>query len=295
LIELDPDKVRKIEKHKDDKKSSKNMGIISNKWWESSLDALLAWLELARETIEDLNECCELYGVSRIRQVLEAGNWRDKILKNNATSSAGKPISAMISDRTSPAAKTSEDSFDDDDMTEEDREMILELFGTDTPFASLAKDCDEPDPAVIEYFKLEAEKLKQQNKKCSKKQKKKPNKEVNVSEVNEFGEFVCANDSKKTSSVAVTQNSSTASSALGEQVEASRAVQENSGETVPHFSKCDESETPDEGSGENLREMSDVARSMIDGLIDKSTAQNETGKDVADLANKFEEVNSIGR
>lgn len=44
-------------------------------------------------------------------------------------------------------------------------EMILKLFGgPKVSFDSLIKDVDVPDPAVTEYFRQEAEKLKRQNK-----------------------------------------------------------------------------------------------------------------------------------
>lgn len=47
-------------------------------------------------------------------------------------------------------------------------EMILKLFGSKMSFDSLVKYADNPDPAVIEYFRQETEKLKRQSKSSAK-------------------------------------------------------------------------------------------------------------------------------
>ncbi|EFO23991.2 hypothetical protein LOAG_04495 [Loa loa] len=141
----------------------------------------LVELDPDAETIEELNECRELYGIPRIWQVLEAGNWRGKIMKMNPLESNEQRDFGKIGlPNTSLVKKSSEDSFDgeefiseDYDMTDEDKEVILKLFGgPKVSFSSLMKDVDVPDPAVTEHFRQEAEKLKRENKLTASKRKK---------------------------------------------------------------------------------------------------------------------------
>ncbi|MCP9264333.1 hypothetical protein DINM_022383 [Dirofilaria immitis] len=210
------------------------------------------------ETIEDLNECHELYGIPRIWQVLEAGNWKDKIIKMN------------------PLKSKEQRSF-------EKTEMILKLFGgPKVPFDSLMKDVDVPDPGVIEYFKQEMEKLKRQNKLAANKKKKK-----SKATVNEFGEFVDASNSTQMSNNVVTQNSSNVDSSNNEHVGIDVNVHEKNEEKIVQESSAGNFKDYAESSKKNSYELSNVAQSIIDELHDKSIDEHGTS-----LANKIHAARS---
>ncbi|KAM3722119.1 ATP-dependent helicase/nuclease subunit [Dirofilaria immitis] len=244
------------------------------------------------ETIEDLNECHELYGIPRIWQVLEAGNWKDKIIKMNPLKSKEQRSFEKTGFPSSAAEKSSEDSFDDEesklgdcDITEEDKEMILKLFGgPKVPFDSLMKDVDVPDPGVIEYFKQEMEKLKRQNKLAANKRRKKKKSKATV---NEFGEFVDASNSTQMSNNVVTQNSSNVDSSNNEHVGIDVNVHEKNEEKIVQESSAGNFKDYAESSKKNSYELSNVAQSIIDELHDKSIDEHGTS-----LANKIHAARS---
>ncbi|VDO52429.1 unnamed protein product [Onchocerca flexuosa] len=245
-----------------------------------------------QETIEELNECHELYGVPRILQILEAGNWNDKIMKMNPLKSKEqRSFEKFGLSIISSAKKSSDDSFDDEEfglgacnMTDEDKEMILKLFGgPKVSFDSLMEDIDVPDPEVAEHFRLEVEKLKRQNKLAANKRRKK--KKSKVTTANEFGEFVDAGNSTQISSNLVEQNLSNVDSANNEYVDVDVNVHEKSEKKIVQESSAGNFKDYSENSKKNSHELSNVARSMIDGLYDKSIDEQGTN-----LANKIHAV-----
>ncbi|VDK75225.1 unnamed protein product [Onchocerca ochengi] len=254
----------------------------------------LVELDPDAETIEELNECHELYGVPRIWQILEAGNWNDKIMKMNPLKSKeqrgfekiGLPI-------ISSAKKSSEDSFDDEEfglgacsMTDEDKEMILKLFGgPKVSFDSFMEDIDVPDPEVAEHFRLEAEKLKRQNKLAANKRRKK--KKSKVTTTNEFGEFVDAGNSTQISSNLVAQNLSNVDPPKNEYVDVDVNVHEKNEDKIVQDPSAANFKDDSENSKKNSHELSNVARSMIDGLYDESVGEQGTS-----LANEIHAARS---
>ncbi|CAG9530087.1 unnamed protein product [Cercopithifilaria johnstoni] len=236
----------------------------------------LVELDPDAETIEELNECRELYGIPRIWQILEAGNWSNKIMKENPLVSNKQRDFEKVDHINSSAKESAEDSFDDEefgsedyDMTDEDKEMILKLFGgPKVSFDSLMKDVDIPDPAVTEYFRQETEKLRRQNKLAASKRRKK--KKSKVATTNEFGEFVGASSSKQ-SNDGTKQNlknvmGSTKNKHIADDVNVNEE-QELSGGNCKDYP---------ENSKKNSYEISSVSRSMIDGLFDKNTDKQGT-------------------
>uniref|UniRef100_A0A0R3RGW0 BZIP domain-containing protein n=1 Tax=Elaeophora elaphi TaxID=1147741 RepID=A0A0R3RGW0_9BILA len=248
----------------------------------------LVELDPDAETIEELNECHELYGVSRIWQILEAGNWSGKIMKMNPLGWNERDFEEIRLPYSGSAKKSSKDALDDEefgsedfDMTDEDKEMILKLFGgPKVSFDSLMKDVDVPDPAVAEYFKQETGKLRRQNKLAASKRRKK--KKSKVTATNEFGEFVDASSSAQISNDGVMQNSSNvAGSTKDDHIDADVNMhdkKESSGGNCKDYP---------ENSKKNSHELSSVSRSMIDGLFDKSIDKQGTT-----LANKIHAARS---
>uniref|UniRef100_A0AAF5Q2B7 BZIP domain-containing protein n=1 Tax=Wuchereria bancrofti TaxID=6293 RepID=A0AAF5Q2B7_WUCBA len=243
----------------------------------------LVELDPDAETIEELSGYHELYGVPRIKQILEAGNWSDKTMKLNPLESNEqrdfKKIDLPIN---KPAKKSSKNSFgdeefgsDDCDMTNEEKEMILKLFGRPKVlFDSLIKDADVPDRAVIDYFKLEVEKFKKQNKVAANKRRKK--KKSKVTTANEFGEFVGARDLM--SSNVLTQNSS---NTKNEQIGVDIHMHREQESSVGNCKKSPESPKKDS------YKLNSVSQSMIDGLFEKSVDEQGTN-----LVNKIHAARS---
>ncbi|OZC05510.1 hypothetical protein X798_07516 [Onchocerca flexuosa] len=159
--------------------------------------------------------------------------------------------------------------------------MILKLFGgPKVSFDSLMEDIDVPDPEVAEHFRLEVEKLKRQNKLAANKRRKK--KKSKVTTANEFGEFVDAGNSTQISSNLVEQNLSNVDSANNEYVDVDVNVHEKSEKKIVQESSAGNFKDYSENSKKNSHELSNVARSMIDGLYDKSIDEQGTN-----LANKI--------
>ncbi|EJW76631.1 hypothetical protein WUBG_12459 [Wuchereria bancrofti] len=255
----------------------------------------LVELDPDAETIEELSGYHELYGVPRIKQILEAGNWSDKTMKLNPLESNEqrdfKKIDLPIN---KPAKKSSKNSFgdeefgsDDCDMTNEEKEMILKLFGRPKVlFDSLIKDADVPDRAVIDYFKLEVEKFKKQNKVAanvsfpkycsltSYPQRRGEKKKSKVTTANEFGEFVGARDLM--SSNVLTQNSS---NTKNEQIGVDIHMHREQESSVGNCKKSPESPKKDS------YKLNSVSQSMIDGLFEKSVDEQGTN-----LVNKIHAV-----
>uniref|UniRef100_A0A915PQ78 Uncharacterized protein n=1 Tax=Setaria digitata TaxID=48799 RepID=A0A915PQ78_9BILA len=244
----------------------------------------LVELDPDAETIEELNECHELYGVPRVRQILETGNWNGKVMKTNPLESNGqRSVEEIGLPVNNSVRKSPEDSFDDVefgcgdyDMTDEDKEMILKLFGgAKVSFDNLVKDVDVPDPAVIEYFKQEAEKLRRQNKTAA-----------NVTAANEFGEFVGAGNSTQITGNVVTQDSSCTGSPYSEHVDVDADMHGMNEKKVAQDSKSGNFEDYRENSKQNSPQLSDGTRSMIDKLLEGS---NDEG---TSLANKIQAARS---
>lgn len=223
----------------------------------------LVELDPDAETVEDLNEFHELYGVSRIWQILEVGNWNGKIMKKNPLESNEQRDLEEIGRISNSAKKFSGESFDDEefesldyDLTDEDKEMILKLFGGPTvSFDNLMKDVDVPDPAVTEYFRQETEKLKRQSKLAANKKGKKKKSKVTTSR---FGEFVGA--SRQISNSDSTQNSS---NMVG------------STENEHHGVNLHEEQEP---IGSNCKDYpeNNISRSIIDELFDRNIEKEGT-------------------
>ncbi|VDK73437.1 unnamed protein product [Litomosoides sigmodontis] len=233
----------------------------------------LVELDPDSKTIEELNGYRELYGIPRIRQILECGDWSSKIMKRNSGSVS------------SPSKKCSDDSFDEEfgsknyDMTAEDKKMILKLFGDPkVSFDSLMGDVDVPDPAVIEHFRQEREKLKRQNKLAASKRRKK--KKSKVATMSEFGEFVGASSSTQIRSDASMQNSSNVmNSAKNEYTDVNvQGGHESNGDNCKNYAKSSE---------KNSRELSSVSRAMIDELFDRNVDKQGTS-----LVNKIHAARS---
>ncbi|KAL3997793.1 hypothetical protein ACH3XW_12370 [Acanthocheilonema viteae] len=243
----------------------------------------LVELDPDAETIEELNECRELYGVPRIWQILEAGNWSNKIMKKNPLESNKQRDFKKIGLISNPAKKSSEDSFDDEefgsrihDMTDEDKDMIVKLFGgPKLSFDNLMKDVDVPDPTVTEYFRQETEKLKRQNKLVASKRKKK--KKSKVTTTNEFGEFVDAISSTQMPNDGATQNSSDVMGLTKDKhtdVDVNvQEGQESSGDNCKDYQG---------NSKKNSHESNSVSPSIIDGLFDRNI--DKQGTSLARLA-----------
>lgn len=106
----------------------------------------------------------------------------------------------------------------------------------------------------------------------------------------EFGEFVGADGSTQSSSNIITQKSSIMSSANNCQANGTSDVQKNIEEKLLQVPGFDISRGCRETAEGNLRDLSDIAKSMIDGLFGKNNTEQEAGKEVTILANKFDKV-----
>ncbi|VDM97943.1 unnamed protein product [Thelazia callipaeda] len=206
------------------------------------------------ETVKDLNECRELYGISRIREILEAGDWKNKIIKKNPFTSqehVDAKISSVFTDNVLSrflVNSLKDVGSDCSSVTDKDKgsilliEVILKSFGrSNISFDSLVKHSDIPDSEVMEYFKEETEKLSRQD-----------NMVVKVSL--HIKKKVCGNGETK---------------------------------CVPKSDeKCSEHYLFD-AKKDNVRDSSEMTRSVIDGLF--SQPVNE---EVTNLASKIDETRS---
>uniref|UniRef100_A0A915BSD2 Uncharacterized protein n=1 Tax=Parascaris univalens TaxID=6257 RepID=A0A915BSD2_PARUN len=227
------------------------------------------------KTLLQLHEYAELHGIARIRQVLESAKWAGKVLKEN-------PYNLVDLTR-----RVTMKSLDEEVVSEEDCRLIEEMFGG--PRQSLSdvyEDVPDVGEDVLAYLKRELDNSSattSNHSSASSKRKKK--KAISTKCENEYGEFVCAESSETKREM-----SRNAPVTLAE----ANGAECNEVEQEPHFCHVGEvqaSNVQHNDSEKANHELSELAKSMIDGLFGMD-ANNAKNGEISDIAAKFDQVRS---
>ncbi|MFH4983084.1 hypothetical protein AB6A40_009793 [Gnathostoma spinigerum] len=246
--------------------------------------------------MEELAEFQEVYGIPRIRQVLESAEWCGKVLKQN-------PLETHENRERLKKLLSNDD--ENDQPSYDDYGFINEMFRGPCCALSDVSKCDsDVDEDVLAYFRKELQNLSSHGAKIqpvtNRKKKKKKKSQPSKSAVDEFGDYV--GTSKQVDTTVVTDESTSMSNITGEN--RSDAIQDplpNDATKLPSYSEV----TADlmktgikESMGtERLYESDndEKNRAMTKELIDDICKQDEdcTQMDVGDVAKKLEKVRLV--
>lgn len=249
----------------------------------------LVELDPSQETLQELAQFCEFHGLSRIRQILESANWTGRVMKDDPMKSMEHrlKIAAMAADR-KPGL-----------ISKEDKRLIELGFGPRRSMSDVYEDVPDVEEDVMAYLKEEMENLKLPVRAHSARNKKKKKKSKGRKAEDEFGEFKSCNSdcavangtveipsfpepSSSSDYIATSPDSSAQASASNVSSASSTGIPK-SVRTEADAAVADSENSTTAGS----RELSFLAKSMIDGLFGK----NPNGENVSkDVALKFEQV-----
>lgn len=249
----------------------------------------LVELHPSQETLQELAQFCEFHGLCRIRQVLESANWAGRVLKSDPMKSMEHriKIALMAADR-KPGL-----------ISDEDKRLIELGFGPRRSMSDVYEDVPDVEEDVIAYLKEEMENLKLPVRAQSTRNKKKKKKAKGRKAEDEFGEFKSYNsDCATANGTAEELNSSGLSSSSDYAATWADSSAEASASNVSSISSVEKPRSvqteedsavadTEANTAGSSRELSFLAKSMIDGLFGKNPSSDNVSKDVA---LKFEQV-----